>query len=227
MELPKEIRNRISFFLRNPILFFLLKLLRIFPYFDFLFKTQDYQGRISFQFWFKQKILNLGGNRGAYWPVHSTSDVSNPERIIIGIDAYPGLMRGCYIQGRGGIKIGDYTQIGPNVVIISANHDPYDSRRHIPKPVIIGKYCWIAAGAKVMPGVHLGDFTIVGAGAVVTQSFPEGFCVIAGVPAKKIKSLDSDDCVQYSTKHKFYGYLNASRFLKRNQRCSSFVDSVP
>lgn len=43
--------------------------------------------------------------------------------------------------------------------------------------------------AVILPGVHLGDHTIVGAGSVVTRSFPEGNIIIAGVPAKKIKDL--------------------------------------
>ena len=49
-------------------------------------------------------------------------------------------------------------------------------------------------GAKVLPGVHLGDFTIVGAGAIVTRSFEEGYCVIAGNPADIIRKLSKDKC---------------------------------
>lgn len=162
--------------------------------------------------WFKQKVLNLGGNRKAYWPVHWTSTVYNPEKILVGIDAYPGIMKGCYIQGRGGIEIGDYTQVAPNVVIVSANHDVYDSRQHIDEKVIIGKYCWLGAGAKIMPGVVLGDWTIVGAGAVVTKSFPEGHCVIGGVPAKLIKELDRAQCRPFHNKIPFNGFIPSARF---------------
>lgn len=42
----------------------------------------------------------------------------------------------------------------------------------------------------ILPGITLGDNTIVGAGSVVTKSFPEGNCIIAGNPAKKIRDLD-------------------------------------
>jgi len=52
--------------------------------------------------------------------------------------------------------------------------------------------------ASVMPGVVLGDFTIVGAGAVVTKSFEEGYCVIAGNPAKIIRQLDKTACIAYA-----------------------------
>lgn len=204
--------EKIKYFFSNPVSFVITKFLRPVPYFSFLFKTVDYQCGVNFKFWFIQKILNIGGNRKAYWPVHPTSQVLDVDNILVGVDAYPGIMRGCYIQGKGGIEIGDYTQIAPNVVIVSANHNIYDSRKHIEAKVIIGKYCWLGAGCKILPGVTLGDFTIVGAGAVVTNSFPEGHCIIGGVPAKKIKVLDKEKCIHYELEPKFYGYIGANKF---------------
>jgi acetyltransferase-like isoleucine patch superfamily enzyme len=53
-------------------------------------------------------------------------------------------------------------------------------------------------GAIVLPSVKLGDFTIVGAGAVVTKSFPEGYCVIAGNPARIIKQLNKTECEAFA-----------------------------
>ncbi|MFI5156561.1 MAG: acyltransferase, partial [Chitinophagales bacterium] len=189
-------KEKILFYLRNPIRFITVPLSWL-PYFRFIRDTSDYQCRINIEIWFKQKILNWGGNRKAYWPVHYTSKVFDAEKILVGVDAYPGIMNGCYIQGQGGITIGDYTQVAPNVIIVSANHDPYDSRKHILKPISIGKYCWLGAGAKIMPGVVLGDWTIVGAGAVVTSSFPEGHCIIGGMPARIIKELEKDKCIPF------------------------------
>ena len=58
------------------------------------------------------------------------------------------------------------------------------------RDVIIGEKCWIGMNCVVLPGVTLGDHTIVGAGAVVTKSFKDGYCVIAGNPAKKIKDIE-------------------------------------
>ncbi|MHA4808302.1 acyltransferase [Flavitalea flava] len=204
-------KQRLLFFLRNPFRLITVLITKL-PYFRFIRETGDYQNTINFEFWFKQKILNLGGNRKAYWPVHWTSQVYDSENILVGIDAYPGIMKGCYIQGKGKISIGDYTQIAPNVVIVSANHDLYDSRKHILKPVKIGKYCWIGAGAKIMPGVELGDWTIIGAGAVVTQSFPEGHCVLGGIPARSIKSLEKENCVPFSNKIAYNGYIRSGKF---------------
>jgi acetyltransferase-like isoleucine patch superfamily enzyme len=57
------------------------------------------------------------------------------------------------------------------------------------KDVIIGKKCWIGMNAIILPGVQLGDNTIVGAGSVVTKPFPDGNILIAGNPAKIIKRL--------------------------------------
>jgi acetyltransferase-like isoleucine patch superfamily enzyme len=97
---------------------------------------------------------------------------------------------GCFFQAVGKIEIGDDVWIAPNVGIITANHDfsdlPKNSR---PKPVSIGPHCWIGMNAVILPGVTLGERTIVGAGSVVTKSFPEGHCVIAGNPAKLIRGL--------------------------------------
>lgn len=194
-----------------------LLLMRI-PYFSFIRFTADYQCRISFSMWFRHKVLNLGGNRKAYWPVHSTSKVINPKNILAGIDTCPGIMGGCYIQGIGKIYIGDYTQIAPNVVIISANHDLYDSRKHIPDEVHIGKYSWLGAGAKIMPGIVLGDFTIVGAGAVVTNSFSDGYCVIGGNPAKIIKELDKSLCKPFKNKVEYNGYVRSDKFQAYKKR---------
>lgn len=205
-------KQKISFFIKNPFQIFVWLITKPLPYFRFIYETTDYQNYVNFEFWFRQKVLNLGGNRNVPWPVHFTSKVYDAENIIIGVDAYPGIMGGCYITGRGGLEIGDYTQIAPNVVIVTANHDLYDSRKHVTAPVKIGKYCWIGAGAKIMPGVTLGDWTIVAAGAVVTKSCEEGHCVLAGVPAVKIKELELSKCVPFEVKHKYYGYIPAAKY---------------
>ena len=210
--------EKVIYILLHPITFIVTKVIRPFPYFAFLFQTTDYQNTVDWKFWFKHKILNQGGNKQAYWPVHPTSQVYDAENILIGVDAYPGIMKGCYIQGKGGIEIGDYTQIAPNVVIVSANHDVYDSRKHIAAKVTIGKYCWLGAGCKIMPGVTLGDFTIVGAGAVVTKSFTEGHCILGGVPAKKIKDLENERCIRYELEPKFYGYISEMNFEKYRKK---------
>ncbi|GJQ03941.1 acyltransferase [Capnocytophaga canimorsus] len=130
------------------------------------------------------------------------------------IDTNPRYSPGCYIQGGGRVYIGDYTQIAPNVGIISSNHDLYDSREKVRKEVVIGKYCWIGMNAMILPGVKLGDFTIVAAGTVVTKSFEEGYCVIGGNPARKIKELDKEKCIPFKNKYEYHGYIPKKKFLK-------------
>ncbi|MCF6365358.1 MAG: acyltransferase [Bacteroidales bacterium] len=205
--------EKIKYFLKKPFRLPVVVITKL-PYFGFIRKTKDYQNRVNFNLWFIQKVLNIGNNKDVYWPVHYTSKVNGAKRIIIGVDTCPGLMRGCYIQGGGGIIIGDYTQIAPNTHIVSANHDLHDTRKHIRKKVVIGKYCWIGGGAKILPGTVLGDHTVVGAGSVVTKSFPEGYCVIVGNPAVKIKSLEKSMFVEYKVKNRYYGYLKEKQFLK-------------
>lgn len=175
-----------------------------------IIETSKNQTPIKFKMWFYQKIL--GFNKEAYWPMHFTSIVTGVENIYAGIDTSPGYMPGCYIQGIGKIHIGDYTQISANVGIITANHDLYDSRKHMPDSVVIGKYSWIGMNAMILPGVVLGDFTIVGAGSVVTKSFADGYCVIGGNPAKVIKILDKDRCVPFKNEYEYFGYLTHEEF---------------
>jgi acetyltransferase-like isoleucine patch superfamily enzyme len=175
-------------------------------------ETKSTQTPVQFKYWFWQKILGI--NRGVYWPVHFTSIVSGGKNIVAGIDTSPGYMPGCYIQGIGRIEIGDYTQISANVGIISANHSLEDTRKHIVEFVKIGKYCWIGMNSVILPGVTLGDYTVVGAGSIVTKSFPEGYCVIAGNPARKIKDIVIEDSSGFKNEHEYNGYIKASEFGK-------------
>lgn len=70
-----------------------------------------------------------------------------------------------------------------------------------------------------MPGVEIGDHTIVAANSVVTKSFPDGYCVIGGNPAKVIKHLDKNKVVKYTNKFAYYGFIKESNFEEfRNKK---------
>lgn len=98
---------------------------------------------------------------------------------------------GCYLQAYGKIIIGKGSWIGPNVGILTTDHDIDDlSKNTPPETTRIGEQCWLGMNSVIMPGIALGDHTIVGAGSVVTHSFPEGNCLIAGNPARKIRDLN-------------------------------------
>jgi acetyltransferase-like isoleucine patch superfamily enzyme len=92
-----------------------------------------------------------------------------------------------------------------------------DIREHILGEVRIGKYCRIGMGTIIHPGVVLGDFTTVAAGTIVTQSFPQGYCVIAGNPAALVKDYSLDErmkskFLKYNNKYEYNGYIPKAEF---------------
>ena len=98
------------------------------------------------------------------------------------------VMNGCLMMAAGGITIGDETQIAANVQLISNNHDLEDRNVITCKPINIGKRVWVGAGATILPGVTIGDNSVVGAGSVVTKDVPAD-TIVAGNPAKFIKKI--------------------------------------
>lgn len=135
----------------------------------------------------------LGINEDTPWPVCPFSRVTGAYNISFHPDDLNNFQNtGCYFQGIGKITIGRGTYIAANVGIITANHSIDNLDEHDePKPVAIGNRCWIGMNSVILPGVTLGEHTIVGAGSVVTKSFTDGDCVIAGNPARELRKLNS------------------------------------
>ena len=132
-------------------------------------------------------------NRKTPWMVHYTSKVQHAKNIQLGENVWKSFATsgGCYVQGLNGIFIGDYTIFAPGVKIISANHDTDRLDKWLPSdPIRIGHHCWIGTNAVILAGVSLGDRCVVGAGAVVTKSYPAG-SVLGGVPARLLKTIDT------------------------------------
>lgn len=96
----------------------------------------------------------------------------------------------CSFLDIGGITIEDDVMIGPSVNLTSENHplDPNDRTTVLLQPVVIKRNAWIGAGATILPGVTVGENSIVAAGAVVSRNVPPN-TVVAGVPAKVVKTL--------------------------------------
>jgi acetyltransferase-like isoleucine patch superfamily enzyme len=88
----------------------------------------------------------------------------------------------------GGINIEDNVLIGPKVNLITENHptDPTQRKSLILQPIHIKNNAWIGAGATILPGVTIGENSIVAAGAVVNKDVPAN-TIVGGVPAKIIK----------------------------------------
>lgn len=96
------------------------------------------------------------------------------------------------LSASGGIEFEDGVMAAPGLKIATINHDMYD--RHLTYTygkVVIKKNAWLGLGATICPGVTIGKYAVVAAGAVVTKDVPD-YAVVGGVPAKVIKRLDPD-----------------------------------
>jgi len=112
------------------------------------------------------------------------------ENINIGKNVF--VNHACTFMDRGGITLEDNVLIGPKVNLITTNHplNPAERRSTISLPIVIKKGAWIGVGATILPGVTVGENSIVAAGAVVSKDVPNN-TIVGGVPAKIIKSINS------------------------------------
>lgn len=170
--------------------------------FSFFFDRKYLTGRFfdpryAGYFWalkaiWQKNILRL--ERPMPWPTGLTCVVSDPKNIDFHPDDLNNFQSpGTYFQNFAGrIRLGKGVYIAPNVGIITANHDTRNLDEHLEgRDVVIGERCWIGMNSVILPGVTLGPGTIVAAGSVVTRSFPQGGVVVAGVPAKVVKQIES------------------------------------
>ena len=122
-------------------------------------------------------------------------DKFTPE-IIFGKDVR--INSSCHIGSINRIKIGDQTLLGSDVMIIDHSHGknspeelsihPSERRLYSKGEVVIGSRCWLCENSVILPGVHIGDESIVAANAVVTKDVPPR-CVVAGNPATVVKRM--------------------------------------
>lgn len=132
--------------------------------------------------------------RGIPWPI--AAGCSCGRNIVFHVDDLNNFQGTAVFQtfGDAHIVIGHDVWIARGCSIITTNHDQLNPREHVtPKSVCIHDHCWLGTNVCILPGVTLGEHTVVGAGAVVTHSFNDGYCVLGGVPAKVIKHLPRKD----------------------------------
>lgn len=94
------------------------------------------------------------------------------------------------------IYVGDNTMFGPNCIIATAGHPVLPELREkayqFNMPVHIGRNCWLGAGVIVLPGVTIGDNSVIGAGSVVTKDIPANV-VAVGNPCRVLREIGERD----------------------------------
>lgn len=101
---------------------------------------------------------------------------------------------GCYLLAKAKIEIGENSTLAYRVTVLTGAdpNGPYNALSELyppmKAPVIIGKDVWVGANSTILPGVSIGDFSVVAAGSVVTKDVPSGV-LVAGVPAEVKKML--------------------------------------
>ena len=128
---------------------------------------------------------------GDYSVIESYSCINNAVGdVIVGDHTRVGLHNTII----GPVTIGSHVNLAQGITVTALNHNFADKDRKIDEqgvstsPVIIGDDIWIGANAVILPGVTIGDHSVVAAGAVVTKDVPP-HTLVAGVPAKIIKEL--------------------------------------
>ena len=115
--------------------------------------------------------------------------INHAEFVNVGKNVY--INHACSMLALGTITIEDDVLIGPKANLISEGHpiSPGDRKALDVKPVVIKKNAWLGAGVTILPGVTVGENSIVAAGAVVNRDVPAN-TIVGGVPAKVIKTIE-------------------------------------
>lgn len=126
---------------------------------------------------------------GDYFYTHPHLAIHFPQNVKIGTNVF--FNRNVFITARASVSIGNYTLIGPNVVINSGNHNYKNMSENITKqghstaPIIIEDDVWIGANCTILKGVHIGKGAVIGAGCIVTKDVAP-YSVVVGNPLRVI-----------------------------------------
>lgn len=151
---------------------------------EFLVYILHLAGYIPFHHIRRMLYRSAGMLIGKGSSLHMNIRLYRPSKTIIGVDTIIG--EGTVLDGRGGLTIGDHTDIASDVMLYTSQHDQNDLHfAPIVKPIHIGDYVFIGPRAILLPGVKVGNGAVIAAGAVVTKDVGEKM-MVGGVPAKEI-----------------------------------------
>ena len=121
--------------------------------------------------------------------------------LVIGRSA--GITSRHYVDCNGGVYVGDFSTVaGIRTQILTHSIDIYENRQDA-KPVVIGRYCFVGTGCILLPGSCLPDYSLLGAGSVLTKAFDQPGALYAGVPAHGVKQFDIAEIPYFHRKKHF------------------------
>ena len=168
-----------------------------FAYIDKLYNynaTRPYEGEKRAQL-LREMLAEVGENCYIEPPLHSNF---GGHHVHLGKNVYANF--NLTLVDDTHIYIGDCTMIGPNVTIATASHPVLPELREkgyqYNVPVHIGRNCWLGAGVVVLPGVTIGDNTVIGAGSIVTKDIPANV-VAVGNPCRVLREIGQKDREMY------------------------------
>lgn len=131
------------------------------------------------------KNLNRCGER--VW-IQEPITIEGAECVSLGTDV--SFAAYVHIWGSGGVTIGNRVMIGTHTSITSLTHDYTKKEMYkslVKRPVIIHDDVWIGSNCVILPGIEIGEGSVIGAGSVVTRHV-EPYSIVVGNPARKIKT---------------------------------------
>ena len=148
----------------------------------------------------KEMFAEIGENCYIEPPLHSNW---GGKHVHFGKNVYANF--GLTLVDDTHIYVGDYTMFGPHVTLSTAGHPILPELREqiyqFNAPIHIGRNCWLGAGVIVLPGITIGDNSVIGAGSIVTKDIPANV-VAMGTPCRVVREIGEKDREYYFKNHR-------------------------
>lgn len=133
----------------------------------------------------ESELLTNGLPKSSFLTPPFQVDCAN--RLFLGNNVFAN--HGLTVMSLGTITIDDGVMMGPEVALLTVNHEPKNIRVVKTGEIHLKKNAWLGARVTVLPGVTIGENAIVGSGAIVTKDIPDN-TIAVGNPARVIRHLD-------------------------------------